>query len=308
MKNRIKRIGILLLLSVLFGLMPGTAVFANSDGNGNSITLPETEIGMKVGGTYQMKPKVTTAPGVSSELVYQIENPSVVSVDANGMVKALKYGRSGIAVALKGHSNIYDILWVNVEFKDVTNKKAYYYKGVYWAAEFGVTTGYTGKKTGYFGPDDPCTRAQVVTFLWRFAGKPEINPSYYRDFSDVPEDSYYFKAVQWAAMNEITTGYSGTDLFGSDDACTREQFVTFLYRYWGEPHVDLSKLDFKDVKKSDYFAKAVVWAATSGITTGYTDSHGKPTGKFGKGDIVTRGQVATFLLRFYRYTNPYYPY
>jgi hypothetical protein len=308
MKNRIKRIGILLLLSVLFGLMSGTAVFANSDSYGNSITLPETEIGMKVGGTYQMKPKVTTASGVSSQLVYEIENPDVVSVDESGKIKALKYGRSGVAVVLKEHSDIYDILWVNVEFKDVTNKKAYYYKGVYWAAELGITTGYTGKKTGFFGPEDPCTRAQVVTFLWRFGGKSVLNPAYYIEFDDVPEDSYYYKAVQWAAINEITTGYSGTKLFGSDDSCTREQFVTFLYRFLGEPAVDLSELNFKDVKKSDYFAKAVVWASSQGITTGYTDSHGNPTGQFGTGDIVTRGQVATFLLRFFRVLNPGYPY
>ncbi len=115
-------------------------------------------------------------------------------------------------------------------FKDVKSG-AYYYDAVTWAAQNGITTGYmnsNGKPSGNFGPEDPCTRAQIVTFLWRNAGEPKVSSS--KKFSDVKKGAYYYDAVMWAASNDITTGYSGTDKFGSDDPCTRGQVVTFMFR------------------------------------------------------------------------------
>lgn len=115
-------------------------------------------------------------------------------------------------------------------FKDVKSG-AYYYDAVTWAAQNGITTGYmnsNGKPSGKFGPEDPCTRAQIVTFLWRNAGEPVVSSS--KKFSDVKKGAYYYNAVMWAASNNITTGYSGTDKFGSDDPCTRGQVVTFMFR------------------------------------------------------------------------------
>ena len=185
-------------------------------------------------------------------------------------------------------------------FTDVRDENLYYYAPVYWAVERSITSGYTdknGEPTGEFGPDDECTRAQIVTFLYRAAGSPAVDTANAPKFKDVKKSAYYYKAVIWAAQNKITTGYTDkkgnpTGYFGSDDKCTRGQVVTFLYRAAGEPAIDTSALPkFKDVKKSDFFYKAVVWAAQSEITTGYSKT------KFAPNDICTRGQVVTFLYR-----------
>ncbi|MDD7672003.1 MAG: S-layer homology domain-containing protein, partial [Clostridia bacterium] len=109
-------------------------------------------------------------------------------------------------------------------FYDVPND-AYYYEAVKWAQEKGVTGGIGNN---LFGPNQPCTRAQIVTFLWRAAGSPE--PKTMSSFTDVPADSYYAKAVAWAIGNGITNG-AGGDRFSPDADCTRAQIVTFLYRY-----------------------------------------------------------------------------
>ena len=123
-------------------------------------------------------------------------------------------------------------------FKDV-KKNMYYYKAVTWAASKGITTGYmasNGKPSGKFGPNDYCTRAQIVTFLYRYAGSPAVTPTAATTFKDVKKGIYYYNAVTWAAQSGITTGYSDntgapSGVFGSDDTCTRGQAVTFLYRY-----------------------------------------------------------------------------
>ncbi len=195
---------------------------------------------------------------------------------------------------------------MRVLFKDVNKSADFFFEPVYWALDRGITTGYTGKKEGYFGPKDECTRGQIVTFLWRYAGSPQVDPSGAPTFHDVKQTDYFYKAVIWAASQGITTGYTDkngnpTGYFGSDDECTRAQIVTFLYRFAGEPAVDTSSApSFKDIKSTDYFYRPVIWAASNGITTGYTDSHGNPTGKFGSGDGCTRGQVVTFLYRYDR--------
>ena len=118
------------------------------------------------------------------------------------------------------------------KFKDV-KENDYFYKAVIWAAKNGITSGYTdknGKPTGKFGPNDPCTRGQVVTFLYRAAGSPSVSASGAPIFSDVKKTDYFYNAVIWAAKKGITSGYSGTNKFGPNDKCTRGQVVTFLYR------------------------------------------------------------------------------
>ena len=106
----------------------------------------------------------------------------------------------------------------------------YYYEAVRWAAAYGITTGYTG--TDKFGPDDPCTRAQIVTFLYRFNQVVDWFPDETAEntFSDVKDGQFYTEPVLWAVNYGITTGYTGTDLFGTNDICTRGQVVTFIYR------------------------------------------------------------------------------
>ena len=170
-------------------------------------------------------------------------------------------------------------------FYDVPNN-AYFYEAVKWAVENGITT---GVGNDLFAPEQPCTRAQIVTFLWRAAGSPE--PKSMSSFSDVSADSYYAKAVAWAVENGITTG-TGDGKFSPDATCTRAQSVTFLFRAIGKL-VD-SKAEFSDVLADSYYANAVDWAVENGVTNGIGD------GLFGPDNSCTRAQIVTFLYRAYQ--------
>ena len=170
-------------------------------------------------------------------------------------------------------------------FSDVSTS-AYYYEAVKWAQEKGITGGIGN---GLFGPNQPCTRAQIVTFLWRAAGSPE--PKAMSSFADVSTDAYYAKAVAWAVENGITTG-TGDGKFSPDATCTRAQSVTFLFRAIGKL-VD-SKAEFSDVLTDSYYANAVAWAVENGVTNGIGD------GLFGPDNSCTRAQIVTFLYRAYQ--------
>ena len=170
-------------------------------------------------------------------------------------------------------------------FSDVSTS-AYYYEAVKWAQEKGITGGIGN---GLFGPNQPCTRAQIVTFLWRAAGSPE--PKTMSSFADVSMDAYYAKAVAWAVENGITTG-TGDGKFSPDATCTRAQSVTFLFRAIGKL-VD-SKAEFSDVLTDSYYANAVAWAVENGVTNGIGD------GLFGPDNSCSRAQIVTFLFRAYQ--------
>ena len=173
-------------------------------------------------------------------------------------------------------------------FQDVPDD-AYYFEAVNWAVANNVTNG-TSETT--FSPDVGCTRAQVVTFLWRAAGQPEptgrVNP-----FTDVKEGTYYYKAVLWAVEKGITNGTSETT-FDPDETCTRGQIVTFLWRREGKPAPTGANNPFADVKPSAYFGSAVLWAVEKGITNGTSET------TFDPNEDCTRAQVVTFLFRAYR--------
>jgi len=171
-------------------------------------------------------------------------------------------------------------------FSDVSTS-AYYYEAVKWAQEKGITGGIGN---GLFGPNQPCTRAQIVTFLWRAAGSPE--PKTMSSFADVSMDAYYAKAVAWAVENSITTG-TGDGKFSPDATCTREQAVAFLYRASGSPAVSGGSA-FSDVAANAYYADAVAWAEKNGVTGGIGG------GLFGSGNTCTRAQIVTFLYRAYQ--------
>ena len=171
-------------------------------------------------------------------------------------------------------------------FSDVSTS-AYYYEAVKWAQEKGITGGIGN---GLFGPNQPCTRAQIVTFLWRAAGSPE--PKAMSSFADVSTDAYYAKAVAWAVENGITTG-TGDGKFSPDATCTREQAVAFLYRASGSPAVSGGSA-FSDVAANAYYADAVAWAEKNGVTGGIGG------GLFGSGNTCTRAQIVTFLYRAYQ--------
>lgn len=170
-------------------------------------------------------------------------------------------------------------------FADVATD-AYYYDAVKWAVNKGITNGVSET---LFGPDQACTRAQIVTFLWRAAGSPE--PKSGSSFTDVAADAYYAKAVAWAVENGITKGTSETT-FHPDETCTRAQGVTFLYRALGK--LAAAQAGFTDVAADSYYADAVNWAAENGVTKGISET------LFGPDGSCTRAQIVTFLYRAYQ--------
>ena len=170
-------------------------------------------------------------------------------------------------------------------FTDVATDD-YYYEAVKWAVKNGITT---GVGNDLFAPGQPCTRAQIVTFLWRAAGSPEPKGTA-AGMTDVVSGSYYEKAVAWAIENGITTGTT-TSTFSPDATCTRAQAVTFLARALKAKAA--SAAEFSDVPTGSYFADAVAWAAANGVTEGIGG------GLFGSDNDCTRGQIVTFLFRAY---------
>lgn len=168
-------------------------------------------------------------------------------------------------------------------FTDVPSD-AYYSDAVAWAVSKGITTGTGG---GQFSPNASCTRAEMVTFLWRAAGSPA--PSGGGRFTDVPSDAYYHDAVLWAAQQGITTG-TGAGIFDPAAIVTRAQTVTFLYRFAGSPDISGGSA-FGDVASGTYYTDAVSWAVANGIT------NGNGPNSFGPAADCSRGQIVTFLFR-----------
>jgi len=169
-------------------------------------------------------------------------------------------------------------------FEDTYNLVPAFRDSIEWVYAKGITS---GTDATHYNPYGTCTRAHVVTFLWRAAGCPEpINTV--NSFSDVVEGSYYYKAVLWAAENGITSGYDdGT--FRPGLACTRAQVVTFLWRYMGQPTPTMDN-PFVDIDMNGYYT-AILWAAESGITSGTDATHFNPYG------VCHRAHIATFLYR-----------
>lgn len=170
-------------------------------------------------------------------------------------------------------------------FADVSAEE-YYYEAVKWASENGVTGG-IGENL--FGANLPCTRAQIVTFLWRAAGSPE--PKGMSGFVDVSADAYYAKAVAWAVEEGIVSGTSATT-FDPDAVCTRAQSVAFLYRAFGEKVNKAA--GFSDVSADAYYADAVAWAVENGVASGIGG------GLFAPDQDCARGQIVAFLYRAYQ--------
>ena len=165
---------------------------------------------------------------------------------------------------------------------------SFYNDPVIWAVENGITNGVSNL---LFGSEDPCLRAHVVTFLHRAEGNPEPS-STKNPFTDVKTSDFFYKPVLWAVEKKITNGTSATT-FGSYDTCNRAAVVTFLWRAQGSPEPSSTKNPFVDVKNTDFFYKAVLWAVEQGITNGLDATH------FGPGTACNRAQVVTFLYRAY---------
>ena len=176
-------------------------------------------------------------------------------------------------------------------FYDV-NGSDWFYSAVMWAF-YNNPIVTTGVDATHFAPSDPCTRAQVVTFLWRAAGRPEPAGSG-KTFSDVPNTNQYapyYKAIQWAVENGITKGTGNGSTFSPNATVTRAEFVTFLWRYAGEPAPKNLSTSFNDVDANQFYYKAVLWAAENGVTTGVDATH------FAPGAFCKRSEVVMFLFR-----------
>ena len=172
-------------------------------------------------------------------------------------------------------------------FTDIPEGK-WYTKEVLWALRKGITSGTTATQ---FSPNNGCTRAEVVSFLWRAAGCPEPQ-STENPFTDVPEGKWYTKAVLWAAENKITSGTTPTT-FSPKDTCTRGEIVAFMYRNAKSPEVQNVQNEFTDVPEGKWYTAPVLWAAKQGVTSGLT-----PT-TFAPNATCTRAQIVTFLYRYY---------
>ncbi len=209
---------------------------------------------------------------------WQYSNTGRVSGISGNVDRDIWYGR------LDGS----DPLKTALVFSDVRDPKHPFYKAVYWAADAGITKGYSD---GTFGIDKSCTRGEAVMFLWRLAGKPAPLNATSSPFKDVPKSHAFCKAILWAAQRGITKGY-GDGTFGINKTCTRGEIMTFIWRFKGTPAPKAaSKSPFSDVPKNHAFYKAILWGSQNKVTNGFSD------GTFGINKSCTRGQIVTFLYR-----------
>ncbi|MDO5042793.1 MAG: S-layer homology domain-containing protein, partial [Slackia sp.] len=242
------------------------------------------EGGTVIVGSHSASKGDTVKLSVRPEAGYKLDR--IVAVDGDGKRVDVAMAEDGSYTFIMPDSEVkIDVFFLPTAnpFVDVFEGD-FYYEAALWASHNGITT---GVGDGRFAPGESCTRAQMVTFLWRAAGSPEVASD--QGFDDVAEDAYYADAVRWAAAEGVTTG-TGDGSFSPDDVVTRAQVVTFLWRAAGSPASDAG-LDFDDVDPDGYYADAVRWAVSEGVTTG--------TGEFSfsPDDDCTRGQGVTFLYR-----------
>ena len=205
-----------------------------------------------------------------------------ITDETRGMLK-LASESEGSANPNENFQTYEDDSVISNPFTDVSAND-WYYDSVYWAVKNGIAVG-TSATT--FSPNEPCTRAQIATFLWRTVGSPIVNSG--STFADVPSNSFYYNAVQWAVANGITFG-TGDDNFSPNAPCTRAQAVAFMHRAAKSPSAE-NEMSFTDVDGSAYYASAVNWVLENGITVG-TGNH-----QFSPNETCTRAQIVTFLYR-----------
>ena len=261
----------------------------SSSGGSGSVTYPVT-VPTTDGGTVTVSPKsaargetvtVTVKPDAGRTL------DQIAAKDRNGNALALTDKGNGVYTFTQPDGAVTLTVRFAAEgahFTDVPSD-AWYAKAVAWAVEQGVTDGIAADR---FAPNGSCTRAQIVTFLWRAAGSPA--PKAASSFTDVPADAWYADAVAWAVEQGITKGLTDTT-FGPDVTCTRAQGVTFLWRLEKAPAADAANGAFTDVADGAWYADAVAWAVAHGVTDGTSRTTFSPDG------TCTRAQIVTFLWR-----------
>ena len=266
--------------------------FSDSSSSSYPITVPDkTE-----NGSVAVSPKTaskgsTVTISVTPDSGYVLETISVTDKNGNDL-KLTDKGNGKYTFTMPGGKVEVKVTFMEDNsvlnfFYDVPND-AYYYEAVKWAAENGITG---GVGNSLFAPNQPCTRAQIVTFLWRVAGSPVVN--YLMPFTDVDEGAYYAEAVRWAASTGIVTGLTETT-FGTNGICTRAQAAAMIYRYAqaqgkGFTGAWMFLLPFTDVPEWAY--ESVAWCYMNGVTTGVSET------SFAPGKDCTRAQIVTFLWR-----------
>ena len=246
--------------------------------------------------THQM---LYVKPATANDIVWTSSDPSVATVDENGTVTAVKGGTAVITASSATNPKISDTITINVKetyngFVDVTNPSAYYFDPVYWAKDSKVTNGTTDTT---FSPSNSVTRGQMITWLYRYAGSPEVSAT--TKFADVKSSDYYAKAVAWATAQGITNGTSDTT-FSPEQDVTRAEMITFLYRYSqavGKTDSETGKSNFADVASNKFYAPAVAWGASNGVVAGYADGTYRPGAK------CTRAEGLTFIYRAVTHTK-----
>ena len=266
-------------------------------GGGGSVSIPDTKIptGIYEHGTVTVSPESaskgdTVTITVTPDKGYVLESLTVLDKDGKALELTDKGSGKYTFVMPAGKVTVKAVFMDDntmLNFFTDVHAEDYYYDAVLWAAQKGITGGMSDT---LFAPNAACTRAQIVTFLWRAAGSPE--PKALSSFADVPADAYYAKAVAWAVENGITEGTSDTT-FAPGTICTRAQGAALLYRAAGSPAVSGSAA-FTDVPADAYYADAAAWAEQKGITGGIGN------GLFGPHNNCTRAQIVTFLYRMYQ--------
>lgn len=276
-------------------LNAGTLTIANRSsggGGGGSAAYPVNIPGKTENGSVAVSPKnaskgSTVTITVKPDEGFKLDDLTVTDKDGNELELINKGSGKYTFTMPAGKVNISTAFVKEAETSPFSDVSAgdYYYEAVKWAKEKGITGGIGN---GLFGPKQACTRAQIVTFLWRAAGSPE--PKNMVSFTDVPADAYYAKAVAWAVENGIALGTTDT-AFGPNAVCTRAHGVTFLFRAAKASAAGASA--FTDVAADAYYAEAIRWAVENGITNGIGGS------LFGPNNSCTRAQIVAFLWRMY---------
>ncbi|MBO4460783.1 MAG: S-layer homology domain-containing protein [Clostridiales bacterium] len=252
-----------------------------------TLKLDKSKADIVCGKTLTLK---ATVKGTKQTVTWKSSDTKVATVDKNGKVKAKMAGAVTVTATVAGKTATCK---VTVLYKDVTNSKDFWFEPTNYLTAKGVVKGYDNQTK--FKPANICTRAQMVTFIWRLKGEPKPKTSKCK-FSDVKKTDYFYKACIWGNENHIVEGYKdGT--FGPQIVCARRHAVTFLWRLAGTPKPSSSKNKFKDVKKSDYFYTATLWASEKKILAGYDDGTFRPNGN------CLRRQMVTFLYKYDKFVN-----
>ncbi|MCR4671538.1 MAG: S-layer homology domain-containing protein [Saccharofermentans sp.] len=251
-----------------------------------SLSINKKEANVICGKNLTLKATTNSTNTIS----WKSSDTKIATVDSTGKITGKQAGKVTITATVSGKSAK---CTVTVLYKDVINSKDFWYAPTNYLTAKGVVKGYANQTE--FRPANDCSRAQMITFLYRLQGEPKTKATTCK-FTDVKKNDYFYKPVIWALEQGITT-MSSDKKFNPQTICTRAQTVTFLWRMAGKPEPIAKTCRFHDVKKSDYFFKATIWASEKKIVAGLSDGTFNPQGK------CLRRQMVTFLYKYDKYVN-----